>query len=80
MKTLSCNGHRELAGVRYHHGDELPPNILNEELADYWLDHRLAIEHDDTERRSLYRLFAPFSGTLQTEPIELDAELAQYVL
>jgi len=56
MKTLSCNGHRELAGVRYHHGDELPPNILNEELADYWLDHRLAIEHDDTERRSLYRL------------------------
>jgi hypothetical protein len=80
MKTLICHGHHELNGVQYHHGDELPPGLLEGQLLDYWLDHRLAIELDHSERCSLHLLFAPFSGTKQTEPIKLDKELAQCVL
>jgi hypothetical protein len=80
MKTIVCHGHHELSGKQYHHGDELPPGLLDDALLDYWLDKKLAFEFDDTERRSLHLLFAPFSGTEQKERIELDKELAQFVL
>jgi len=80
MKTYIVLGHHEISGVQLHHGDEAPPSLIDGELRDWWLDHHWLAEHDDSERHSLYRLFAPFSGTKQTEPIRLDAELAQFVI
>jgi len=78
MKTLIAHGHHELGNEQFHHGDELPPSLISGELADWWIDHGWAREHDSSERRSLHRLFSAFSGTAETEP--LDAELAQYAL
>jgi hypothetical protein len=80
MKTIICKGHQELNGVKYSHGAELPSRLLTDALLDDWLDNKLAIEVDDTQRRSLYLLFSPFSGTRQSEPIQLDAELRRFTI
>jgi hypothetical protein len=79
MKTIVCNGHHELSGVQYRHGDELPPDTLNGELLDFWLDKKIAFELDGSERRSLHRLFPAFSG-FAGEPEPLDAELRQFAI
>jgi hypothetical protein len=78
MKTLVLNGHHELNGVTYHHGSEMPPDLLSGELRDWWLDHGWVREHDSSERRSLHRLFSHFSGSSESEPI--DSELKQFAL
>jgi hypothetical protein len=71
--TLIALSHRQLGDSHFRHGEEIPPDKLEGELRDYWLDHKWAQEHD---RRSLYRLFAPFSGVKDKEQLaqeELDA-------
>ena len=78
MKTIVANGPQTLSGRRFAHGEEIPATELSDELLDYWLDHKLAIEIESDDRRSLHRLFSPFSGTDETET--LDRELAQYAL
>jgi hypothetical protein len=59
-----------------HHGDELPDGLLSQDQINQMLDQKMLAEYP--QRRSLYRLFAPFSGAKQREP--LDAELADYSL
>jgi hypothetical protein len=78
MKTHVCNGHQLLGEKQFRHGDELPPALLDGALLDYWLDRKWAIELDASERRSLYRLFAPFSGATESEP--LDDELRRFAV
>jgi hypothetical protein len=79
VKTLVFNGHGEVGGRTFHHGDELPPGLLAPEVVNQWLDQRKLIEYDPSERRSLYRLFASFSGCAEEEALS-SAELAAYAL
>ncbi len=77
MKTLVLLGHHEIGGQQFHHGDELPPNTLPAETVDSWIDRKWLMELDSVERRSLFRLFAPFSRSKETEELteEEKAEL-----
>ncbi len=79
MKTLVIIGHRELNGVTYHHGAEMPPGLLPDELRDWWIDHGWAREYGNAERRSLYRLFSQFSGCTEREQLAKD-EIDQLAL
>jgi hypothetical protein len=76
--TLVLIGHREINGVQFHHGDELPPNLLPQETVDRWLDVKWLVELDSAERRSLYRIFHRFSG-VKKEPLDAE-ELNQFEL
>jgi hypothetical protein len=78
MKTLIARGYREFAGQAYHHGSEIPPGVLPPEIVANWLDWRWCDELDAAERRSLHRLFFPFSGSTETEP--LDDELKRFAI
>ena len=78
MTTRVTRGTRTIDGKRFEHGAEIPPGSLTAEAVDSMLDNRELTEYDAAERRSLYRLFAPFSGCKETESLtreELD-ELA----
>ena len=74
--TLVFNGPREIKGTTYSHGAELPPGILTPEQINKLLDRKSLFEIP--QRRSLYRLFAAFSGCKEREP--LDAELTDFAL
>jgi hypothetical protein len=74
--TIVCIGTRDINGTRVEHGEELPPDLLPQETIDKMLDQKILAEI--CERRSLYRLFASFSGSQEREP--LDAELTQFTL
>jgi hypothetical protein len=78
MKTLVARGHREFAGQAYHHGSEIPPDVLPKEVVARWLDWHWLIEMDSTERRSLHRLLPQFSGSSESEP--LDGELKEFAI
>jgi hypothetical protein len=69
MKTLVARGMRTIDGKRYAHGAEIPPGLLPAEAVDWMLDNRELTECDASERRSLYRLFASFSGCTETESL-----------
>jgi hypothetical protein len=58
-------------------GDEAPPDLLSGELLDWWLDHGWVKEVP--QRRSLYKLFGPFSGCAESEPFT-EQEQAAYCL
>ena len=73
--TLVCIGPR-LIDRQYQHGEEVPPDLLDQQIIDRMLDQKVLAEIP--QRRSLYRLFAPFSGCKETEP--LDAELTAFGL
>jgi hypothetical protein len=75
--TLVVLGARDIDGVRYEHGDEVPEGLLPQEQLDQWLDRRWLAEI--RERRSLYRLFAPFSGSQERETFD-EHELSAYGL
>jgi hypothetical protein len=79
MTTLVLFGAREINGRLFHHGDELPPGLLPREVIDQWLDRKWLLEYDNTERRSLCRLFPAFSGCKEQEQLT-KAELRQYAL
>jgi hypothetical protein len=75
--TLVFIRHHEINGRLYRHAEELPPGALSQEIVNQLLDQGVLREY--AERRSLYRLFAPFSGCKEIE--ELDAhELSAYGL
>jgi hypothetical protein len=74
--TLVCIGPREINGVQFHHGDELPPGLLPQEQIDKLLDQKVLAEIP--QRRSLHRIFSAFSGAKEREP--LDSELTEFAL
>jgi hypothetical protein len=69
---------REFAGQAYHHGSEIPPDVLPKEVVGKWHDWRWCDEMDSADRRSLHRLFPAFSGATETEP--LDTELRRFTI
>ena len=68
---------RQIGDRQFHHGEEIPPDTLEGELLDYWLDHKWTMEVPD--RRSLYRLFAPFSACKEREQLSQN-ELALFAV
>jgi hypothetical protein len=68
---------REIGDRRFYHGQEIEPGLLEGELLDYWLDHKWCREAP--ERRSLYRLFASFSGCKEREALSQN-ELALFTI
>jgi hypothetical protein len=60
----------------FQHGDELPPGLLSQDAIGKMLDQKMLLEIP--QRRSLFALFAPFSGAKEREP--LDAELTGFAL
>jgi hypothetical protein len=74
--TLVFIGPRLIGETQFYHGDELPPDLLSQEQIDKLLDLRWLAEVP--QRRPLYRIFAPFSGAQEREP--LDAELTPFAL
>jgi hypothetical protein len=74
--TLIALGHRQHGDSHFRHGEEIPPDTLEGELRDYWLDHKWAQEPD---RRSLFRLFHRFSGVKDKEQLTRQ-ELTAYTL
>lgn len=69
MTTLIAIRHCQIGDRNFAHGEELPPGLLPREVVDRWLDEGSLKEYDTAERRSLYRLFAPFSGVKEREPL-----------
>jgi hypothetical protein len=70
--TLVVLSHRQIGERRFLHGDELPPDLLPREAIDLHLDRRELAEYDSADRRSLYRLFAPFSACTEAESLTQD--------
>jgi hypothetical protein len=79
MKTIAFKGHHEINGHLYHHGEELPPGVLSQEVVNQWIDKGRLIEYDSAERRSLYQLFSTFSGAKEQEQLTRQ-ELTAYTL
>ena len=75
--TLVAIHHHEIGNRTVRHGEEIEPGLLTGELRDWWLDHRWCTEVP--ERRSLYRLFAPFSGCDEREALS-NNELALFAI
>jgi hypothetical protein len=75
--TLVSIRQRELGDRSFHHGTEIEPGLLEDELLDWWLDHGWAREVP--ERRSLFRLLHRFSGCAEREPLT-QQEVSQYAL
>ena len=67
MTTLVVIRHAQVGSRHFAHGEELEPGLIPQEVVDQWLDNKWLIELDSTQRRSLYRLFAPFSGCKERE-------------
>jgi hypothetical protein len=65
--TLVSINHRQLGDRHFYHGEEIEPDLLEGQLLDWWIDHGWCREAP--ERRSLYRLFSPFSGCKESEPL-----------
>ena len=69
MTTIVNSTRHGQRDKRFGHGDEIPPNLLSPEELAARLDNGEAIEYDSRDRRSLYRLFAPFSGCTEQESL-----------
>jgi len=67
MTALVILGHHKICDQQFHHGDELPPDLLPPEAIDWHLDRKELVEYKD--RRSLYRLFPAFSGCKEQEQL-----------
>jgi hypothetical protein len=69
IRTLNLGDHV------FHHGDEIIPGLLDNETIDKLIDQKRIREYHSADRRSLFRLFSPFSGCDQREQLtheELD--------
>ena len=53
----------------HYPGDEMPPFMFTQETINRALDEGWLKEYDAADRRSLYRLFAPFSGCKEQEQL-----------
>jgi hypothetical protein len=67
MKTIIALGNNQLGDRHFKHGEEIPPETLDGEVLEWWLDHKWCMESLD--RRSLYRLFSAFSGCAESEEL-----------
>ena len=67
MKTLVVIRHLQIGERQFHHGEELPPDLLPPEAVDWHVDQKQLIEYDSSERRSLHRLLHRFSGCSEIE-------------
>ena len=76
--TLIAIRHLEIEGHVFAHATEILPGLLPKDAIDKLIDQGQVKEYDSRDRRSLYRLFAPFSGCKARQP--LDAELTAYAL
>lgn len=79
MRTLVARGDRTISGQLFRHGTEIPPGLLLQGEIDLGVDHRWLLEYEPSERRSLYRIFAPFSGCGEKQPLTND-ELTMFAL
>ena len=79
MKTIVALGHRQFGEQQFTHGSEIPPDLLPAEVVDYHVDRKELVEYNSAEHRSLYRLFAKFSGCSERERLSRQ-ELAEYAL
>jgi hypothetical protein len=83
VKTIIARSGRRIGGALYPHGSEIPPSLLSDDELASMLDNGELIEYDSSERRSLYRLFAPlfapFSGCTEQESLTQE-ELDQLAL
>jgi hypothetical protein len=77
--TLVFIRHGQVGSTQFQHGEELPPGLLPREIIGHWLDEHWLVELDSTQRRSLYRIFAPFSGCKECEQLSAK-EVALYRL
>ena len=77
--TLVAISHLEIEGHVFHHGAEIVPGLLSPDTVNKLVDARRVKEYDSAERRSLYRVFAPFSGAKEHEALPQD-ELTAYGL
>jgi hypothetical protein len=75
--TLVFIGPRQIGDRQFSHGEELPDDLLSQEQIDEMLDQRLLANYP--ERRSLYRIFAVFSGYNERQPLQ-QQELESYAL
>jgi hypothetical protein len=73
IRTLNLGDHV------FHHGAEIIPGLLSQDTVNKLVDRGRLREYDPSERRSLYRLFAPFSGCEETERPTKE-ELTAYAL
>jgi hypothetical protein len=67
--TLIFIRHGQVGDRQFHFGDELPPGLVSQEVVDHWLDENWLKAHDSTQRPSLYRLFARFTGATPEQPL-----------
>jgi len=58
----------QIGDHQFLHSDELPPGIVSQEAINKLLDQGFLEECP--ERRSLYRIFAPFSDCKEQEQLE----------
>jgi hypothetical protein len=77
--TLVALRHFEVEGHVFHHSAEIMPGLLAKETVDKLIDQGLVKEYDSADRTSLYRLFAPFSGCEERDPLSHE-ELTSYGL
>ena len=74
--TLVAFRHLEIGGHVFAHGAEIIPGLLTKEAADKLIDADQLREYDSRDRRSLYRIFSPFSGCAERELLD-KAELTE---
>jgi hypothetical protein len=79
MKTLAAVQPRQIGTVLYQHGEEIPAAAIPEGQLDKLVDAGWIRAYDTSERRSLHRLFAPFSGSKESERLD-KAELTAFAL
>jgi hypothetical protein len=77
--TLIAIKHFEIDGYTFHHGCEIMPGLLAKRTVDKLIDSGHVREYDSSERRSLYKLFSPFSGCDEREPLGAE-DLTSYGL
>jgi len=65
--TLVFIRHCQIGSRSFAHASELPPDALSREQIDKLIDEGRLTQYDSDQRRSLYRLFAPFSGAEERE-------------
>ena len=78
MITLVAIRQLEIDGHVIAHGCEVPPDFPKETI-DKLIDQKRIREYDSKDRRSLFRLFAPFSDCEEREQLS-ETELTELCL
>ena len=67
MTLVFIRAHYVNGKLAHRFGDEVPPGLFPQKTVDEALDQKWLAELDSTQRRSLYKIFAPFSGCKECE-------------